>query len=30
MTTMRIRAQAWWALFTIAAPLMMLLEGWAS
>jgi len=29
MTT-RIRAQAWWAVFTIAAPLMMLLEGWGT
>lgn len=29
MMTARVRAQAWWALFTIAAPLMMLLQGWA-
>lgn len=29
MTT-RIRAQAWWALFTIAAPLMMMVQGWAA
>jgi hypothetical protein len=26
--TARVRAQAWWAIFTIAAPLMMLAQGW--
>jgi hypothetical protein len=26
--TARVRAQAWWAIFTIAAPLTMLVQGW--